>query len=89
MKEIIAREFIWLILAVVLAFPLAFVYLWLLGLASETTLVTQEEQEAIVELYLLGVLVSFIGVYLIRLIIGALGILVSRRRMALVDDCCC
>lgn len=79
MKKVLAREFLWLVAALVLAIPLGIMFLWLLGLTSKTRLVTNDEKEMVMELYILGFILSFVGIYLIRLITAAIQILVKRR----------
>lgn len=78
MKKVIAREFLWLLFAVVLAFPLGFVFLHILEVSTNSERYPSlEEQTFVVQLYFLGVILSFIGVYLVRLIVAALRTVVA------------
>ena len=72
MKKALAKEFLWLVFAVVMAIPLGFLFLYFLQVSPEGRTYANEEEEFIVQLYLLGVVLSFIGIYLIRMIVGSL-----------------
>lgn len=71
MKKFFAREFLWLLLTLVLAFPLALVFLWLLGFTTETVDLREQEKDYLVTLYMWGYILSVVGVYLVRLIAAA------------------
>jgi hypothetical protein len=75
MKKFFAKEFLWLILTIVLAIPLGFVFLHFLELSPQGQQYNYEEEVFLVQLYLIGVLLSFAGIYIIRIMISALKIL--------------
>jgi len=68
MKKIIAREFLWFLVILVLAAPLAFLFLSALELVSAGDVFTENEKDFIAELYLFIYAFNFIGLYLVRLI---------------------
>ena len=68
MKTVLAREFLWFIGALVLSIPLAFLFLWMLGLTTDTTIYTREEEIFATKLFLLGYILSFLGIYLTRIV---------------------
>ena len=68
MKSEIAREVLWLIVAILLSFPLALGFLWILDLTGEDPGMTEPEKDFLVELYLIGYVLSFLGIYLMRLV---------------------
>lgn len=72
MKKIIAREFLWLMVILVLAAPLAFIFLNALELVSEGDFFTETEKNFIGELYLLLYLFNVAGLYLMRLVVLAI-----------------
>lgn len=77
MKKVLAREFLWFIGALILAIPLAFAFLWLLGLTENTTIYTQEEEKFAISLFMLGYILSFIGIYLARIVHAAITLLLT------------
>ncbi len=77
MKKVLAREFLWFIGALILSVPLAFAFLWLLGLTAETTVYTREEEKFAMSLFLLGYILSFIGIYLARIIHAAITLILT------------
>lgn len=72
MKKIIAREFIWFVINLVLAVPVAFLFIDSLQLVAERDFFTENEKNFIGELFLLAYLFSFIGLYLVRFIVLAI-----------------
>ncbi len=72
MKKIIAREFLWLMIILVLAAPLAFLFLSALNLVAEGDVFTENEKNFIAELYLLAYVFNFVGLYLLRLVVLAI-----------------
>ncbi|MCH2042876.1 MAG: hypothetical protein MK212_01955 [Saprospiraceae bacterium] len=68
MGKILAREFLWLFVALVFALPLGIGFLWFLGFTPETVNLQKEEKSYIFWLYLLGYLVSFLGIYIVRFV---------------------
>jgi hypothetical protein len=77
MKKIIAREFLWFMVILVLSAPLAFLFLSALELVAAGDTFTENEKDFIAELYLLAYLFNFIGLYLVRLIALAIKTLAS------------
>jgi hypothetical protein len=75
MKKIIAREFLWFMVILVLAVPLAFAFLGALDLVAEGDFFTDNEKDFIAELYLLAYGFIFIGLYIMRLIVLAIKVL--------------
>ena len=80
MKKKIATEFLWFLLTLILAIPLGFLFLWLLGFTSEAPNITENEKDYVLFLYLLGYTISFIGIYLIRLIVMAIKLLTDKEQ---------
>ena len=78
MKKIIAREFLWLMVILMLAVPLAFLFLVALELVSEGDFFTETEKGFIGELYLLLYLFNVAGLYLMRLVVLAIQTLSAR-----------
>ncbi|MEM7104642.1 MAG: hypothetical protein AAF502_16010 [Bacteroidota bacterium] len=66
MKKIIAKEFIWFLITFVISFPLGLLFLWILGYTTEVMDLGEAEKDYILFLYLIGYVVSFVSVYLIR-----------------------
>jgi len=77
MKKFLAREFLWFIIAFVLAFPLGLLFLWIIGFSADTTAVTEDDLNTITRLYILGWILGFIGVYITRFIAGAISVLTT------------
>lgn len=74
MKKTIAREFLWFVFAAALAFPLGLVFLHFLDSAPVGEQYSNREEIFLTQLYFVGVVLSFIGVYLVRLIVVSLKI---------------
>ncbi|MBC6996648.1 hypothetical protein QWY85_08965 [Neolewinella lacunae] len=72
MKAFFAREFLWLLLTLVLAVPLAFLWLAALDLVSAQAHFTDEEKVFVLELFLLAYAISFVGIYLVRMVVAAI-----------------
>ena len=72
MKKIIAREFIWLVVNLVLAAPLAILFINSMELVSEEDFFTENEKNFIAELFLLAYLFCFLGLYLVRFLVLAI-----------------
>jgi hypothetical protein len=68
MKSKIAKEVLWFIVALAFAFPLAFGFLWMLDITASGNYPSEEEKDFVVELYLIGCILSFLGIYLMRII---------------------
>lgn len=78
MKKIIAREFLWLMVNLVLAAPLAFFFLSALDLVAEGDVFTENEKNFIAQLYVLAYVFNFIGLYVVRFIVLAIQTLTSK-----------
>lgn len=72
MGKVIAREFIWLIVALIVAIPLGLVFLWFFGFTREIINLTEIRKNFIFWLYLIGYFTSFAGIYIIRFVMMAL-----------------
>ncbi|MEM9859734.1 MAG: hypothetical protein AAF149_03015 [Bacteroidota bacterium] len=71
MKDLIAKEFLYLFLALMTAIPVAFLFIYLVGFIPEPAPPTKDEQVLEMALLLFGGLIGFIGVYLMRLTVWA------------------
>ena len=69
MKKIIAREFLWLLISLILAIPLTYLFIYFIDLVGEEDTFTENEKDFIAEIYVLGYLFIFIGLVLLRIII--------------------
>ena len=73
MAKTIAREFIWLIAALLLAIPLAFIFLIVMDIVSaQSSGFSEEEKIFILDLFVLAYLFSFLGIYLFRFVVMAI-----------------
>lgn len=68
MGKVIAREFIWLIVTLIISLPLGVVFLWFFGYTRETVNLSETENNYIFWLYLIGYFAAFIGIYIMRFI---------------------
>lgn len=75
MKSFFAREFLWFVIAFILAFPLGLGFLWILGLSADVTAVTEVDLSTLTRLYILGWILGFVGVYITRFIAAAINVL--------------
>ncbi|MFT5832891.1 MAG: hypothetical protein ACI97N_000513 [Cognaticolwellia sp.] len=75
MKKFLAKEFIWFVVAFILAFPLGLLFLWLIGFTSDTTVITDEDTSMLTNLYILGLILGFIGVYIARFVGASISLL--------------
>lgn len=69
MKKTISREFKWLLINLVLAIPLTYLFIYFIDLVGEKDALTKNEKDFIAEFYALGYLFIFIGLVLLRIII--------------------
>jgi RsiW-degrading membrane proteinase PrsW (M82 family) len=72
MKKTILREVIWFFVTILLSVPLSFVFLYFLKLTSSQPTLNEVEKVFTIQLFLIGMLVMFLCIYVVRLI--ALGI---------------
>jgi hypothetical protein len=68
MGKVIAREFLWLIVGLIISIPLGLVFLWFFGFTPEIIQLTDIYKNYIFWLYLIGYFTSFIGIYIIRFV---------------------
>lgn len=68
MGKIIAREFLWLLVALIMAIPLGLVFLWFFGFTREIINLSEIRKNYIFWLYLIGYFTSFIGIYIVRFV---------------------
>ncbi|AFC24055.1 hypothetical protein [Saprospira grandis] len=68
MFKIIAREFIWLIVALIVSLPMAVVFLWFFGYTREVVNMSEIERNWVFWMYLIGYFTSFLGIYIMRFI---------------------
>ena len=71
MKEIIVKEFFWLIIGSLVSLILSFVFLGLLELTSAAEEMNEIEKVFSIQLYIIGCFVSLISVYIVRIIVSA------------------
>lgn len=70
MKKIIFREFLYLLISLILAIPLTYFFLfYFMDLVAEGDIFTENEKNFIAQMYVLGCLCIFIGLVLLRIII--------------------
>lgn len=72
MKKFFAREFLWLLLTLILAVPIAFLWLAGLDVVSAEQSFSEDEKVFVFELFLIAYAVGFLGIYLIRFIVAAI-----------------
>ena len=77
MKKIFYRELLWFIMAIIFSLLLSFVYLEIMDLSSSDRHLKSIERIFSVQLYLIGCIVSFISIYIVRLIVGIIKTLVN------------
>ena len=71
MKEIIVKEFFWLIIGSLASLILSFVFLGLLELTSAAEEMNEIEKVFSIQLYIIGCFVSLISVYIVRIVVSA------------------
>ena len=72
MKKTILKELMWFIIASILAVPLSFVFLMLFKLTSSNPKLNEIEKVFTIQLFMIGWLVMFLCVYIVRIVIKAL-----------------
>ena len=68
MGKVIAREFLWLIVGLIVSIPLGLVFLWFFGFTPEIIQLDEIYKNYIFWLYLIGYFTSFVGIYIIRFV---------------------
>ena len=77
MKKIILRELFWFIMSFVLSLFLSLIFLEILDLTSTERSMKSIEKIFSVQLYIVGCIVSFICIYIIRIIIAAIKMFIN------------
>ena len=77
MKKIFYREVFWFVVSIILSLFLSFIYLEIMDLSSSDRNLNNVERIFSVQLYIVGCLVSFICIYIVRLIVGIVKILIN------------
>ena len=72
MKKTILKELMCFIIASILAVPLSFVFLMLFKLTSSNPKLNEVEKVFTIQLFMIGWLVMFLCVYIVRIVIKAL-----------------
>ena len=71
MKKILIREFLWLIATIFIAVVSGFAFLYFIdAIPVEESLISETEQTFFVQLFIVGFAFSFVGIYIIRIIVG-------------------
>lgn len=71
MKQMIAKEFLFFFIALIVAIPISILFLYLMNLQPAGDSFSQEESVLEIEFLILGAILGFIGVYIIRLTVWA------------------
>ncbi|UII27390.1 hypothetical protein LVD15_02870 [Fulvivirga maritima] len=71
MKSTIAREFLYFFIALITALPVGFLFLYLMHVQPSGAVLTPDEKVLEMDLLIIGGVLGFIGVYLIRLTVWA------------------
>ena len=78
MKELVAKEFLFLFIGILVAIPIAFIFLYLVNAQPvDANHMTNDEKVLEMDLFLIGALLGFVGVYLARFTIWAVKKVVS------------
>ena len=77
MKKIIFSEIFWLILTIVLSLFVSFIFMELFELSSTDKNLKSIEKFFSVQLYIIGCIVAFICIYIIRVIVATIKILIN------------
>lgn len=72
MKKTILKELMWFIIASILAVPLSFVFVMLFKLTSSNPKLNEVEKVFTIQLFMIGWLVMFLCIYIVRIVIKAL-----------------
>lgn len=69
----------WFIVACAVAMPIAYLFAYILALEPEGPALTMEEEAFQMELFLIGAVLGFLGIYLMRTIAWAIKTLTKRK----------
>lgn len=70
MKNLFYREFLWIIVSIILSLLFAFLFLEIMHLSSTSRNLKEVEKIFSVQFYLIGCITSFICIYIVRLIVN-------------------
>jgi len=70
MKELIIRELFWFVISFLIALVASFLFLELLALSSSEPEVNSLEKLFTLQLYIIGCIVSFVSVYIVRVVVS-------------------
>ncbi|MEQ9289274.1 MAG: hypothetical protein RIG77_20270 [Cyclobacteriaceae bacterium] len=65
----LARELIWFFIAAILSIPIAYFFIYLMGLSPEGAQLSKTEEVFQMELFIIGAILGFVCTYFIRVII--------------------
>lgn len=71
MKNLIIKEFLFLVVALIVAFSFGFLFLYIVHLEPVGTALSEDEKVLEMDLFVIGCLLGFTGVYLVRLLLWA------------------
>ena len=72
MKKFLAKEFLWLLIALVMAIPIAFLWLASLDIVSAEQSFSEDEEVFVIEMFLIAYVFGVVGMYLIRFVVAAI-----------------
>jgi len=70
MKELILRELFWLVISFLISLVASFLFLEFLAISSSEPELNSLEKLFTLQLYIIGCIVSFISVYVVRVVIS-------------------
>jgi heme/copper-type cytochrome/quinol oxidase subunit 2 len=70
--KVFARELIWLMIALMLCLPVAYIFGSMLQLSPEDQVMRVEEEVFEMELYIIGAIIGVIFTYIMRLVMWAI-----------------
>ena len=76
-KKIVAREFVWFFVALVLAVPLSILFTYFIALEPEKAAPTMQELVFQLDIMIIGGILGLVFVYLVRLIQWAVKMVVN------------
>jgi hypothetical protein len=71
MKELISRELLYFFVALFVSIPTGMLFVYLMRLKPVEVLITEDESVLEMDYFIIGAVLGFIGVYLIRAIMWA------------------
>ena len=69
--KIIAKEFLWFVVTLVLAIPLSLLFIGAMDLVAQGDNLTVTEKKMVIELFIVAYVINFIGIYVVRFIVMA------------------